>query len=186
VSRRDRLQVVQRPAALGVRPPLEAPGDPGAVGRGQRVDQARIVGPPREQLAQQPQPAPAVLLQQRLGALPEQQPVDAVVEPRPGRVARADRQVILERLVILAHQGEPVPLGQEHVLEVLDLPDATPLDPEVARLGVEQVDGDLAGRALRLVPGRHGLGLLAGQADVALRGRFRLPLGGAGLSFEGS
>ncbi len=51
VARRDRLQVVQGPAALRKLPSFERPGDPGTVSRSQLVDQARIIGPAREQLA---------------------------------------------------------------------------------------------------------------------------------------
>ena len=58
---------------LGELAQLERPGDPAAIGRGELVEQAGIVSLPRQQLAEQPQPALAVARDQGRAPLGEEQ-----------------------------------------------------------------------------------------------------------------
>ena len=68
-----------------------------------------------------------------------------VVQAGPVGVADLDPQVALEGRREIPRQDQPVALGEQHVLEILDLLDARPLHLEVADLGfLEQVDLDLA------------------------------------------
>ena len=129
-----------------------------------------------QQLAQQPQPALVVACDQGRASFREKQAVDVVVQSGPAGVATLHSEKALERPGKVSSQHQPVALGQEDVLEVLDALDAGSLHGEIADFGIlEQVDLHRAIRVVILVLGSLlfwslELRWFARQTDVALEG----------------
>ena len=129
-----------------------------------------------QQLAQQPQPALVVACEQGRASLREKQAVDVVVQSGPTGVATLYSEKALERPGKVSSQHQPVALGQEDVLEVLNALDAGSLHGEIADLGfLEQMDLHRANRVVSLVLSSLlswslELRWFARQTDVALEG----------------
>ena len=117
-----------------------------------------------------------VACDQGRAAFREEQTIDVFAQSGPPGVAAFHPEKALERPGKVTSQHQPVALGQENVLEVLDALDAGSLHGEIADFGIlEQMNFHRAMGVVILVLGSHllqrfELRPLTRQTDVALEG----------------
>ncbi len=105
------FELVQHAPAPRVEAQRDGALDPLAVGFADLVEQPRVIALSAQKLAQEPEPALAVAVDQGLAPLGEEHAIHTVDEPLPAGVARLDPQTALERpgVVVQQRPGDRTP-----------------------------------------------------------------------------
>ena len=170
------LDVVEDLPPLRVEAEFERAGGPAPVRGRELVGQAGEIGLPREEFAEQSEPALAVVVEQRGTSFREEEAVDLIVKPPPGRRPHPGLQQTLEgaREVARARinrSDSAIKRSSKYSIALMFARLTRKSWTSPSSRWTIRVSG------IRLVLGIVGLldpGLLAGKRDVALGGNFAL------------